>query len=1045
MKQRTSRLSSLLRLILALLTLGQAIYAPVSVYASAPISIRVNPSTVNPPNQVTGINAMPDYSAPEDKGKLQLQWRAPSAEGGNDDVFSYVIRYATFSVSDIGGSISQWWSHPGCLTALGQDLPSSWGIKSRVSRNNIETVQLTGLKDGVVYYFGIKAIDRYKRASAYDDPLSGVITQAGSYATSPPWTPSIITNLTALSTFNRGQVSLEWTAPLFIDTAGVSVNGRIRYPGEYCIQYSTSHQYVDLDGSLKDIPELELYRLNNPNNSNNWSASTRVFVSTQNITTGDLQKSILTGLNLNTTYYFHIFTRNEWPNKWSNASVTAYARPYALLRSIASLTAIAGASSSTNIGNYNDLIWTNPSAEPNLKGTRICYSTSEYPNSFTWPNYIDLEPQLMSQATNYQHIQLVPRTTYFYTLYAYDNAGYYSEGITTAACNNTDLIAPDLVQNLTSLINVDSSSGTDEYLISLNWTTPPSAPLYRNSDYQGVKIYFSTFTTNTAQHAYLADITGTNGSVQQYLHHSLNILTTYYYSLQSYDLAGNSSTVRATAMQYISEQYIPPSKPLLITAIGSSALDINTGNNIYLRWTSPAEPQTSGVRIVVRTDRPASSVADIQNASLTYNWAGGANVTANYTFKQLLTNTTYFISLYAESKYGLFSKATTSYLTITVPWTDSLAPFEPRGVKIAQKSGSARKLSWHTVEHNADYTRFADASAPRIDELMAYRIYRSSSIVGDGWYQIGLVMAGTNSFTDTLPDNRVYFYKVRSVDASGNYSDSTAVSSEGDTILVNSDGSYLWMTELLSRALSKEYNTYGADISIRFNNTQTEEIGPVIKSMEWTAYKLSESNGTTSLAKVDGFNLAAAAKADTESADMGLSYAVATGNSAISAVQRASARLTPQQIAAQVSMYYYNGVEWMKVGGKVNEELSAVSTKVKFAGKYQLRLASPATEFTFYGVLPKIVTPNNDGQNDKALFRFANPKGSLVSVKIYDVKGALVRKLEDTARSSDDQSGAGFISWDATDTDNQLVAPGVYLYQLEGEGKTVNGTVVVAR
>lgn len=1029
-----------MRLILALAFLGQVCFVP--AYGNVPVSVNVRPNTANLPGALTGLDAVPDYSLPEYGGRVRLQWAAPSAEGGADDVFSYVVKYATFSVTDVGGNTNTWWNHPNSLTALDPELPASWGLKARAARNNLESITLSGLINGKFYYFGVKSVDRYKRASDYDDPMKGITTQAASYATSPPWTPLNITTLTGLALSDRGKVNLQWVAPLFIDTSGVLVSGRINYAGEYCVQYSTMHNLT----SGETITDVNPQFINKPDNPvNNWEASTRLFISTKNVTSGDLQSYVLTGLSLNTTYYFHVFARNDWPNKWSIASIASMVRPNIIFKPVVSITAVAGASASDSVASYINLSWTNPSAEPNMKGVRICYSTSTYPTSYTWPGYITSEPQITAQTTAYQHIQLLPRTSYFYTLYAYDNSGFMSDGVSTMTYTGADLIAPDTVQNLTGLIGAVASGNNYTYRINLNWTTPPAAPLYRNSDYAGAKIYFSTYTSVTALHNYLTTVTGANSEAQQHLHDNLQILTTYYYSVASVDKAGNESAARSPAMLYISEQYIPPSKPILLTAIGSSVPDINTGNNIYLRWTSPSEPQTSGVRVVLRTDRYATGVADIQNSALTYNWSGAANVTSNYTFKQLLTNTTYFIALFAESKYGLYSGATTSYITITVPWSDTLAPFEPQGVRIALVNAASRRLTWHAVEYNSDNTAFANAAAPRIDELLAYRIFRSTSMLGNDWYQVGMVMAGVNTFVDTLPDNRMYFYKVRSEDASGNYNDSHLLSSEGDVIITSNDGSYLWLPAELSRALNKEFNTYSSDIVIRFNNFQTEEVGPILKSVEWSAYTFTRANGAVTFSRIEGFNLAQAAKLTSESADLGLSYAVASSNSAISSAQKAVSRLSPEQITKQVALYYYNGVEWFKAGSKVNTETATVNTKVKFAGKYQLRLAAPATEFTFLGVLPKMITPNNDGQNDKALFRFANPKGSLVSIKIYDVKGALVRKLDDTNRSSDDQSGTGFIAWDGTDKDNQAVMPGVYIYQFEAEGKTVNGSIVVAR
>lgn len=161
-------------------------------------------------------------------------------------------------------------------------------------------------------------------------------------------------------------------------------------------------------------------------------------------------------------------------------------------------------------------------------------------------------------------------------------------------------------------------------------------------------------------------------------------------------------------------------------------------------------------------------------------------------------------------------------------------------------------------------------------------------------------------------------------------------------------------------------------------------------------------------------------------------------------MQAPALRAMPEaDIENDVSMFYYNGVEWLTIASTVDTVNKVINAKAMFAGTYQLRIASRATAFTFYSVMPRIITPNNDGQNDRALFRYSNPKASSISIKIFDLRGALVRKLDDTNATSDIQGG--YTYWDGKDQNGVTVPVGVYIYQLTGEGKVVNGTIVVAR
>lgn len=94
---------------------------------------------------------------------------------------------------------------------------------------------------------------------------------------------------------------------------------------------------------------------------------------------------------------------------------------------------------------------------------------------------------------------------------------------------------------------------------------------------------------------------------------------------------------------------------------------------------------------------------------------------------------------------------------------------------------------------------------------------------------------------------------------------------------------------------------------------------------------------------------------------------------------------------------------------------------------------------TFNGVFPRIFTPNSDGFNDKALFHFDNPELLPVTGKVYDISGAEVAPL---AVGNDP---ATLLMWDGKDESGRLVPGGIYLYQIDFQGKFVTGTVVVAR
>jgi hypothetical protein len=102
-----------------------------------------------------------------------------------------------------------------------------------------------------------------------------------------------------------------------------------------------------------------------------------------------------------------------------------------------------------------------------------------------------------------------------------------------------------------------------------------------------------------------------------------------------------------------------------------------------------------------------------------------------------------------------------------------------------------------------------------------------------------------------------------------------------------------------------------------------------------------------------------------------------------------------------------------------------------------LRAATTLGTLTLTKVAARIFTPNGDGINDKVRFEFDNPDFLPVSGKIYDLSGAHVADINSTSDS--------LMLWDGKDSDGRIAAGGIYLYQIEFEGKHATGTVIVAR
>ena len=1010
---------AILRLGLSLLIVGQGIPAR-ELLASSPVTAVISVRVVSPisgnPTAITSISAVPDFSVPEKAGGVVLSWSAPTAADGSP-VYSYAIKYATFPASGLG-SADSWWNNPNTITALQTGTPTALGWLAQATPGNTETVNITGLTPAVYYYFGIRARDKYFNISDYDSGLSSLSNQAQTYAATYPLTPTKVTSLVAKTTAQAGSVNLSWTTPQFFDpSTSKFVSGKIYYPGEYCVQYSTM---------------MPSDTVNPPNLGNNWDSSTQLFISTSNIQTNDYQAVGITGLMLPTTYYFLTFIRNEWPTHWS-AIATNYAavQPFSVLKPVTGLGAVADASADVSTGSYVSLKWTNPTGENNLAGVRVCYSTVTTPSTPVSAQFIDLQPETSGQVALYQHVQLIPRTTYYYTVYAFNSGQtYYSVGTSTQVYVGKDILAPDTVNNVTALAYSNNSGPSDIYYINLAWTSPSATPYYRNADYSGVNIYFSTYTQVSSAQTYLGTITGTNSQAEVFTQNNLAAFATYYYSIFSYDSSGNVSTTPLTTSAYVSGSLVTPSAPQVLTMLVNANPDPAVGCSVYLQWTTPPEANVTGTRVVYRTDRYPASASD---GTAWVDKHAAPSSTYNLTANQLSPSTTYYVTLFAYTGYGTYSRSAVISGFTYIPWSDNVAPMAPLGLQTARASASTVVVSWSPVRYNADRTKFSNASAPTIMELYSYEVYRSTAIFGD-WQVVAVNNASTMKYTDTIPVvTGKYYYMVRSKDASGNYSDSNIIDVDGYVHILCSDSS----------SLSLKANKLQDNMILPLTRDTGDEKGPIIKSLEWEPYKIVETTSSYTLAKLSLSNFTSydVSSSTVDLSCLSISYMTGTGSGAQAAP--ALRTMSEADIEKDVSVFYYNGVEWLKIASSIDTDNKVIKAKSMFAGKYQLRKSPRATEFTFYSVMPRIITPNNDRQNDRVLFRYSNPKASSISIRIFDLRGALVKKLDDTNATSDIQGE--YIYWDGTDQAGATVPVGVYIYQLDGEGKNVNGTIVVAR
>jgi hypothetical protein len=423
---------------------------------------------------------------------------------------------------------------------------------------------------------------------------------------------------------------------------------------------------------------------------------------------------------------------------------------------------------------------------------------------------------------------------------------------------------------------------------------------------------------------------------------------------------------------------------------------------LTLSWTpvTTGSPDSVRIRRSTASAGPYSVVATIAVASTTYVDAG------------LVNGDTYY---YVLSSLSGGSESSASSQVAGVP-RDGVPPFAVAGVERLFQPEFL--VQWRPV--------LVNANATMIHDLKGYRIYRTGGF-RDEPVLVAEVTAGINSLSVSGPAALSgFYYFVRAFDTSGNESlDSLWVRNSPRLELFGVSPDRRWRAEISEKGASSlfaEGNTKSSDIVLFWSRHPSEESGRVVATDSLVAY--SASNGGP-VADFEFRRLGVELAFD-------LQTAAAAANPALLAAEAGST-------ANQYAVFWHNGVEYVKFGGDMGSD-GVLRVQSRATGKFQVRRSLRATEFTVLQTAPrKIFTPNGDGVNDVFEVYFENPLDSAIShAKIFDIKGAEV---------SDFQLGLSGDSllWDGRGHDGRIARGGVYIFQIESEGKTFNGTIVLAK
>ena len=150
----------------------------------------------------------------------------------------------------------------------------------------------------------------------------------------------------------------------------------------------------------------------------------------------------------------------------------------------------------------------------------------------------------------------------------------------------------------------------------------------------------------------------------------------------------------------------------------------------------------------------------------------------------------------------------------------------------------------------------------------------------------------------------------------------------------------------------------------------------------------------------------------------------------------------PAAQLGNLNIYWNNNIEYIRIGGTTSSADQQVVIKANRTGEYQLRRVSRAPAFAVASIYPpKVFTPNI-APYEKIIFYVDNPQGDKVTGKVFNLRGEFAADL---AAAGDATSTSVILEWDGKDSNGGYVHKGVYIYQIEGSGKTINGTIMVAR
>lgn len=496
------------------------------------------------------------------------------------------------------------------------------------------------------------------------------------------------------------------------------------------------------------------------------------------------------------------------------------------------------------------------------------------------------------------------------------------------------------------------------------------------------------------------------GSLEGYTFNGLSPGTTYFFGIRSASPFGvispidsNSETPTQQASAVAPYNPIPP--PASFNGIATS-----TGS-IRWTWTSVSSATSYGVY-----SDPANVLLQTVSAP-----------TTSWTETGLSANTAYSRKVRASDGVITSSDSMVATVTTLALSGSGNAPQMPSGVlSTLSANGTQVTLSWTPVA--LDTT----GAALGIDHYTIYRYDAVGSTATASFTAAG----SASSYTDTT-GGTVAYYRVQAVSTTGQpsaLSDYLDSSNAQNRIAVASDDvtTRVVMPRDAALYLLAANNPYGEDLQLVLTHRPADEVNVTLRSYAITVVR---ANGVA----IPNFSF------PLNNIDVQLGYGSVISPTGLVTIN-SPAKINAAALAQIISVYWYNGSSYLRIGSPILTVDQAISVTVRNLGIYQIRATTIGNSFrlTQGSPYPRVITPNG-AENRRVFWFYDNPTGDPVTGEIFDIRGAHVRGLSVNGMSPTPNS----LVWDGKDDQGAVVPSGIYLYKISTTEKTVTGTVVVAR